>query len=322
LEAFTEKYSRKTLSTLKRRWPAESRLQRKQLSEFRKRLVKRWNKPLEALRLLLTISRELGDSINREAGGTLSKCSQKHLSQVLRALHARACQVTEEIVCLLEGGFADGAIARWRTLHEIAVVASFLAENGEELAERYVLHQYVESKKASDKYQNCQHRLGYQPLLQCQVQKIKHAHDEVVRRFGDAFKEQYGWAAHYVRKGNPSFADIEAAVDKAHLRAHYQLASHNVHANPKGAFFKLGLFDEGQTALLAGPSNAGLEEPGQCAAMSLAQISATLLKLQPTIDNAIALKIIDQLMYEIPAAFGEAHERLLEDEAAQKGRRG
>src|ERR1700691_4035812 len=60
---------------------------------------------------------------------------------------------------------------------------------------------------------------------------------------------------------------------------------------------------------LAGPSNAGLTEPGQCAALSLAQVSTTLGMLQPTLDNDVVLQMMAQLVHEIAEAFGQAHER-------------
>jgi hypothetical protein len=44
----------------------------------------------------------------------------------------------------------------------------------------------------------------------------------------------------------PTFKDIERAAGIDHLRAHYRMASHNVHANPKGVFFKLGMLEESQ----------------------------------------------------------------------------
>jgi len=68
-------------------------------------------------------------------------------------LHIRACQVTNEIIILLENGYADGAMARWRTLHEIATVAAVIAKFGDELAERYVHYQIVESTKALTAYE-------------------------------------------------------------------------------------------------------------------------------------------------------------------------
>lgn len=86
------------------------------------------------------------------------------------------------------------------------------------------------------------------------------------------------------------------------------MASHNVHANPKGVFLKLGLMQESQV-LLAGPSNAGLTDPGCGAALSLTQVSTTLGLLQPSFDNNVALQIIVQLSGEI----GEAHAQLADN---------
>src|ERR1019366_1494949 len=131
----------------------------------------------------------------------------------------------------------------------------------------------------------------------------------------DFGKGDYGWAGHHLRKTKPTFKDIEAAVNIDHFRAYYRMASHNVHANPKGVFFKLGMLAESQV-LLAGPSNAGLTEPGQCAALSLAQVSTTLGMLQPTLDNNVALHMIVQLVHEIAEAFSQAHERLVSDDAS------
>ena len=296
--------SRKVLADLKRKWRAESRLQRRELAGFRQRLYDRWKVPVEGLRMLLTMSRELGDSVNQEIRQSPDASSRKNLIEVLTRSHARACQIVEEILCLLEGGFSDGAMARWRTLHEVAVVASFVAAHGEDLAERYVLHQAVESKRASDDYQSCQPRLGYEPLAEKEIKAVQKAYDEVIKKFGPDFgKGDYGWAGHQLGKAKPTFKDIERAAGIDHLRAHYRMASHNVHANPKGVFFKLGMLAESQV-LLAGPSNAGLTEPGQCAALSLAQVSTTLGMLQPTLDNNVALQMIAQLVHEIAEPLG------------------
>ena len=45
-------------------------------------------------------------------------------------------------------------------------------------------------------------------------------------------------------KQDLNFSDIERAVRLDHLRPYYKLASHNVHANPKGMLFRLGLYPE------------------------------------------------------------------------------
>lgn len=86
-----------------------------------------------------------------------------------------------------------------------------------------------------------------------------------------------------------------------------------MHANPTGTFFKLGLLDE-VNLLLAGPSNAGLADPGQNAALSLTQLSSALLVLQTTFDNLVALRTMLLLEGEIGEMFLDADQCLKEDE--------
>lgn len=177
---------------LKRKWRAESRRQHREVTGFTKRLYDRWGVPLEGLRMLVTVSRELGANVNEE----LRNCPEpnsEHLIEVITRSHARSCQIVEEIICLLCAGYADGAMARWRTLHEVAVVALFIAAQGENLAERYVLHQIVESKRAAIDYEKCRERLGYEPLKKIEIETLENSYDALIARFGPSFKSQYGW---------------------------------------------------------------------------------------------------------------------------------
>lgn len=91
------------------------------------------------------------------------------------------------------------------------------------------------------------------------------------------------------------------------------MASHNIHANPKGVFFKLGLIGKSEV-LLAGPSNAGLADPGHAMALSLIKTSSVLMKQNPTADNLVAVKVMERLGDEIGQAFSDAHKQLIEDD--------
>lgn len=46
-------------------------------------------------------------------------------------IHGRALQEFLEIITLMKNGFADGAYARWRSMYELSIIASFITENGE-----------------------------------------------------------------------------------------------------------------------------------------------------------------------------------------------
>lgn len=231
------------------------------------------------------------------------------LVDVLRRLHARACQITDEILVLLAAGFADGAMARWRTLHEVATVASFLQQHGEELAVRYTAHEAVEAQKAAADYVQCYERLGYEPLPAEELEEIERAAEAAKAKFGVGFKNDYGWAADHVPKKAPRMIDLERAVGVEHMRAHYRMASHSIHANPKGVFFQLGLLRESDV-LLAGPSNAGLTDPGHSAAISLAQVSAVILTLSATLDSIVKMKVMTTLVDRIGEAFSVSHQEL------------
>lgn len=143
------------LKTLKHKWAEEHSFQEEDRSSFRTNLEKRWGKALGMLRMLLTMSRELGSEIAESRPPDRS-----HLNNVLLRLHFRSCQVTAEIITLLENGYADGAMARWRTLHEISIVITLINEHGEPLAERYIAHRAIEAKTGKDQYMQCCEQLG------------------------------------------------------------------------------------------------------------------------------------------------------------------
>jgi hypothetical protein len=260
------------LSGLKKSAPSILRARRKDMKEFEQRLYKDWKKPFDLFEAFLVLALEAGDEFNREFRKDKEN-SENYVLEVLTRIHARACQIASEILVLLKSGFADGAHARWRSLHELAVVGSFIKTHGNETAERYLLHDNIESYKAATLYQEHYEALGYEPISQVEYDSTKVKHDKLIERFGDSYKKNYGWASLALNKKDPTFTDIEANSGLDHLRPYYKLASHNVHANPKGMIFRLGLLHNTGNILLAGPSNVGFTDPAQGAAISLESVS-------------------------------------------------
>ena len=311
VQTLSETISSQLLKSLKRRWRGESSFQKRELVAFRKRLQKRWNTGLKMLRMQLAIAREFGDGINRairESGETDTPRS----FEILTRLHARACQVTDEILCLLEGGFADGAMARWRTLYEIAAVSYLIRRHGEELAERYVEHDTIESRRAAHQYQKYCEKLDQPPLTKEELSQLDTRRAALLVKYGPEFDNPQGWAAKHINKRSPTIAQIHEAAGVDHLGPYYRMASHNVHANPKGLSFKLGLFGE-EPVLLAGPSNAGLTDPGHATAISLNQVSSVLLEFLPNLDHCVTLMVMHQLEGEIGPELLAAQHRLEAD---------
>jgi hypothetical protein len=310
------KFAQLILEQLKEDAPSMLRDREDDIIPFELRLNEVWRKPLVLLEMLLAIALEAGDNFNLELRSRAA-AQEDYVFEVLTRLHARACQIASEILVLLKSGYADGAHARWRSLHEIVVVGMLIESSGNLVAERYLLHDAVETCKAARQYQEHCHKLGYEPLSDYEFEEIVSTYHLLIDRFGPAYKGNYGWAEPAVEKDDwISFSDLEKMVGLDHLRPIYRLASHNVHANPKGVFFKLGLYPESQDILLAGPSNMGLADPGQATALSLAQITVTLLGLETNIDRLVTCNILMALVDEIKEEFAEVQNRLTQNEAA------
>jgi len=286
---------------------------RSERDSFGGNLSATWGEAIDLLEMYLVISLETGEYINNVSRPTAVDKNDL-VFDVLTRLHARACQISWEILTLLENGFADGAHARWRSLHEVTVVANFIAKSGNGLAERYLLHEKIESYKAALQYRKYCGQLGLEEIADDEMGELLRIRDELIKRFGSDYKHEYGWASEALGKKRPTFRDIEEAVDLNHLRPYYKMASYNVHANPKGVFFKLGIIDCPGDLLLAGPSNIGLTEPGHSMALSLGNITICLLIYEPTVDKLVISNILLELCREVGDAFFKAHNALIESD--------
>lgn len=281
------------------------RQQRKRLG-FESRLAKHWGQPLHLLELTVEIAQEVGTGVGGQvASGEISV--DEHTFKALWAIHARACQTSRAILALLRSGFADDAHARWRSLHELAVVGYFIVEHGEAVGERYLLHEVVQQRKLARAYKEHETRAKLEPFSQGEIDVLEERCEALVARFGKEFEKDYGWAATSLGSKRPSLVEIERAVHLDHLRPYYRMASDNVHANSHGNFFKLGGFSPDVDIPLAGPSNMGLADPGHGTALSLHQITAALVSTAPTLDSLTELMVLGLLEEETGAAFLQAH---------------
>ena len=145
------------------------------------------------------------------------------------------------------------------------------------------------------------------------MDEIRKQYDNIIKKHGKAFGAQYGWAAKNLNGKQSTFKEIEKAAKVDYLRGHYRMASHGVHANPKGIFFSMtSMFPT--EVLLAGASNSGIADAGDGMAHSLLLVSAILLSLSPNFDHQVAVRTMGLLREEIGTALRRAHQKLYRDE--------
>jgi hypothetical protein len=287
---------------------------------FQRRLRARWKDGLDLYYMVYVGSEEVGATFNNKHRPQ-AVIDNDVLFDVLTRLHARACRTAVEVYHLLTGGFAMGALARSRTLHEIAVTAMVLTEHGrqpghQELAEKFALHESVAAYRDALQFQANADALGYEPFSDGEIEDMKQTSDELATRYGTNYRETYGWAASLVPHGKPKFKDLEALTNVAHLRPHYRWASHEVHSDSKG-LSQNTLRRSGAEWQSTGPTNSGLADPGHMALISLHQTTVALLLCleSPEPSDLLALVGLQELVDRSGTAFLDAQRLLHEQEA-------
>lgn len=171
----------------------------------------------------------------------------------LDKLVARIYEVVGEIITLAKNGYADGALARWRSLHEICVIAMFLAKQSDRCARMYLLHHQIEElrllevDRASgtaicDRHSNCY-------ISHLRRQKLA-----LVDTYGAAFADDYGWASIELGRGKTTFRELESHVGLEILRRGYQRANSTVHGGALATLTRISLGTSGVDGAIVPPA--------------------------------------------------------------------
>ncbi|HYT41774.1 MAG TPA: DUF5677 domain-containing protein, partial [Methylomirabilota bacterium] len=241
---------------------------------------------------------------------------------------ARSCMTTSAILSLLKSGHAGDALARARTVHEMRVIATFIKEQGDDLANRYLCYEVVDTFKAAKQYEMYYKRLGLEPPKPGNLESLRQAAQKYHAKFlphlhRDVLNGDYAWAAIVLQKDRPTFADIETKVGLDHWRPYFKMASYPIHPSAKGIKFEIGQIGK-SNILLAGPSNSGLADPANIALISFNAITTMLLLHMRYFDekdlvvlylkSLIAAQVMGELLHEVQQAFFEANQQLVQDE--------
>lgn len=298
LDSFILEAASQILPELKRRAPRMLRRNQKLDAGFYRRNIRRWEQPLNLLELLWHISEEVGGNFSNVERPT---AAAKHDYQfdALVSLHARALLVGREVLCLLCGGYPDGALSRWRSLHELAVTASFLAQHDQVIAHRYLEAFHFSALRAARQLNQHADRAGMVGFSEQELDEMIQRCAALEVRFGNEMRNEYGWAYPAINNPRPNFTDLEKAVELDHWRPRYRWASQHTHGGHRPSFSLLGMAETKEQMLLVGQSNSGFVDPIHMTAITLNIVTASLLLIRPTVDNLISVKVLSKLASEI-----------------------
>ncbi|HZC04416.1 MAG TPA: DUF5677 domain-containing protein [Ktedonobacterales bacterium] len=278
------------------------------LATFHAQLRKRWGAALDLYEAVLVVAQEAGSGFVTQHVSEACRNADTKLWVLVR-LHARAYQTASEVLALLNAGFATAAMARWRTIHEVAAAMQLISKSkGNDLAQRYLDREAIEAATAAREYQDHHVKLGYEPLDPAVYQALQTRKDELKRQYGTDFAtDAYRWANEHVGKRMTKFEALEAEVGLEHMRPYNRLAGYGIHAHAKGILFHLEELRTGDPIAM-GASDFGLADPGHATLISLLQCTTALLFTKPDQDALVTTIAMSRMVDEAGATFLQAHQ--------------
>ncbi len=302
-------------ATLIERAPQMHREHRAIARGMNRRMRAIWGPAFDAFYEVWVCAEELGSDLQQMHGGD----RDPHVDALL-ALHARACLVLGETHALLSRGYAFGAWARTRSLHETAVLATVLSNFGreagmEDLGERFSQHAVIDQLRDMELAERSGLAVDSEELAACRERRA-----ELVAIYGPQYAKDYGWARPAVPNLRPksqvSFARLEALADSGLERLDYRLGGHHVHSSAWSVV--LSTLPRGDAVYqVTGPTNIGFTDP---AAVALAAILASTRAIVegvaqlPEPMNLVGLQALAVLSERAVGLFGEAQELVNERE--------
>ncbi|MGY6283620.1 DUF5677 domain-containing protein [Methylorubrum extorquens] len=235
---------------------------------FIDRCYERWKTGFDLITIFLHMSTEYGAEYNTRNRPSAAASSDL-LFEALINIHAKSLRISNEIHALLREGFPDGALSRWRTLHELAVCAVFLKTHGNAVAEKFILHREVDACRKMTRYRSHQVALGLQAIDDHTLRAMEARRDAIVQIHGQVMLKDLGWAAGVFGRDRVTFADIEKSVGLEKWRPYYYWSCDDIHATFTPNRVGLGVSEAKEELLLVGRSNGGFTDPAQLMAISM-----------------------------------------------------
>lgn len=259
LSETTEAIAADVIETMKSTMYERVLEERSNTEEFKTHNSQIWEKGFIASEGMYIIALEAGSDISKYISTLPKEKAKDKMFRycVLGELYGRACQQYLEIVYLVEGGFADGAYARWRSLFELSVISEFIRNSDEGVAEAYHRASFTDDG-----------RFGWAGSAPCFA----------------------GWK-------NPDKITFEKIKEQCSMSTdawnnQYRLANKVVHATPQGTFDRLGVPSGPRKFTPAGHSDYGLASPAVNAAISLSMIAADYFGFVLSGDSVVYIRVL------------------------------
>lgn len=318
-EGVVHEYTNRLHAEYAEKYPEVMRKEIKTRRGFEQRLHRRWGEAFDLFEYFIILNHQSGITLKQHLIENEVPDDDPLFSALMR-LHARACQVSREVLALMRAGYADGAFSRWRALYEMAASSQFIEKHGEDVARRFLEHKIVDDYYEIKSYRKHRDKLGFEPVSDKEWEALEGRFESVIDEYGGVFKNSYGWAAPELDV-NPSRRTIAEDVGLDRYEPYFAFASDTVHGGSKGTLYRMGLTERTQTeVMLSGPSNTGFTDPAQFSLLMLAEVTDALMLAGDEIEWTLVSASISNLIHEVVAAFNEVRKELETEVSQSEGK--
>lgn len=267
-------------------------------ADFDARCFLRWKPSFDHLEMMWSICKELGEmhgaSVYKEDGQ-----ANNPVMAALSHIFPRALLVAQEIICLLKGGYPDGGLTRWRSLHELCVAAMYIAKHGGAAAVAYLVSFDFASRRAAIQMNQHSVRAGMQKFSDAELKEFDDRCANAERILGRKIARDMDGEWPAINPVHKTFAAVEKDVGMDHWRPRYKWASAHTHAHHRPMDKLLGMAEADREAHLVGSSNSGFVDPFQMTAITLSKITITYLLYRPNVDRVVHSTVLQTLADEM-----------------------
>lgn len=278
---------------------------------FTNRLLYRYSKPIQELEIFSEICKTIGhNTCNR------LKIKADNKEEAIRRLHQKSTLICSEIIYLIKGGYPAAALSRWRTLFETSIIAIFLAMNDNQVAKMYIDYTIVESKKELNSYLENYRYLGFEEINENEIKDINVRYDEILKIYGENFKNDYGWASKVLNNKKPNLHNLIDFTNSQYMKPFYKFSNNYIHGGAKSLFYNLGYIDGvmGENTNESS-SNIGFTDPAQLCALSYFNSTLAFLSVAPKEEDLMSLIDLYFKISRIANKFSEIENEIIKEEA-------
>jgi hypothetical protein len=256
------------------------------------RVLDHWSGPLFGFDAVIAGAQEIADEFDDRHLDAAYEGNVRRV-QVLRHALRDAILVGLEISLLLRNGYPSGAVARWRTLHELEVVAETVRRGDEITAKRLVEHEVLRQRRFMVQTHISWKRHGAETLESAEIRAADEEARELTERYEPEFSGDYGWAHPLLlesdekyrrryekgeRRRGPNLADLRSFADLEVFGPDYAAASFATHGT---TMLRHQFYPYLNDSVVEGPIYLGLDIPAIGACQALSRIADSLAEVYP-----------------------------------------